>query len=199
MNMRSTQFKQRLDVLLSLLVLACGCSAKQTRIDLIAFDSAGAEQHHHAEFSRAWYRQSPGGLLELVMKTERASKIDPTQTITQIFYIKTFWNPQPGTTYVEATQINGQVEYAMLTPPTGVRYDGSGFLTYKFDRMSGKLVGEFESGTLAPRYRMGAAAEPFGPARFTGTIVAEENPGEVVNTLQMLQAKFSEKIVVNEK
>jgi hypothetical protein len=41
---------------------------------------------------------------------------------------------------------------------------------------------------------MGAAVEPFGPVRFTGTIVADERPGEVVNVLQHLQIEFSEKV-----
>jgi hypothetical protein len=181
-------------VLFTSLWVGAGCSKPHTRIELTSYDQSGQSQHHYAEFSRASYRQSPGGLIELVMQTERASKIDPTQTITQILYIKTFWNPRPGTTYVEATQIDGQVEYAMLTPPTGIRYDGSAFLTYHVDRNSHKFIGKFESGTLSPRYRMGAAVEPFGSVRFTGTIVAKENPGEVVNALQQLQIEFSDKI-----
>ncbi len=174
------------------LCVCSGCSPVRSRIDLTTFDDAGKSQHHYANFSRASYRRSPGGLLEVVMRAERASTKDPTQIITQVLYLKTFWNPQPGRTYVEATQINGRAEYAMLTPPTGVRYDGSAFLTGKIDQVTGDLIGHIESGTLEPRYRMGDAAEPFGPARFSGTLRAAERPGEVVNTLQMLDTKFKQ-------
>jgi len=38
---------------------------------------------------------------------------------------------------------------------------------------------------------MGNALEPFGPANFTGTFVAQEKPGDVVDTAQALEAQFN--------
>ena len=116
-------------VLLVSLLACAGCASKASRIDLTTYDDAGRAQQHYSYFQRASYHLSPGGLLEIVMRVERQSTIDPTQTITQILYLKTFWNPHPGVTYVEPSQINARVQYAMLTPPTGVRYDGAAFLT----------------------------------------------------------------------
>ncbi len=178
----------------SAIALATGCGAERTRVDIRTYDEAGQEQQHFSAFNHASYRLSPGGLLELVMRAERASTIDPTQTITQIVYLKTFWTPRPGTTYIEETQINARIRYALLTPPTGVRYDGAGFLTYKRDGSTGDLVCHLESATLAPRYRMGEAVEPFGSARLSGTVRATEDPRDVVTTLQMLDAQFREEI-----
>lgn len=184
--------RSRWFVILTLVVLA-GCAARQTRLDLITY-SGGQEEHHYAEFGRASYRTSPDGLLELVMKAERPSSIDPTQMITQIMYLKTFWTPRPGRTYAESTQINGSAQYALLTPPTGVRYDGAAFVSYKFEKQTGELIAQIESGTLTPRYQMGDAVEPFGPARFSGTVRAVENPREVVNTQHVLETMFSRPI-----
>jgi hypothetical protein len=174
------------------LASCAGCSPDRTRIELSTYDQAGQAEQHFSEFSRASFRQGAGGLIEVVMRSDRPSTLDPTQTITQILYIKSFWNPVPGTTYVEASQINSRIQYAMLTPPTGVRYDGGAFLTYHYDRASGDLIAKIESATLAPKYRLGDAVEPFGSSRLTGTIRAQENPRDVVSAAQLLETTFSE-------
>jgi len=171
-----------------------GCKGEETRIDLTTFDQNGQVQRHYAEFRRASYRLSGGGTLELVLRSERPSNIDPTQTITQIVYLKSFWTPRPGTTFAEASQINARVQYALITPPTGVRYDGGGFISYSLKRRTREIVGKIESGTLSPRLRMGDAVEPFGTARFTGTFCATENPRDVVTVVQMLESQFSQPI-----
>jgi hypothetical protein len=177
--------------------IACvaGCSPGRARVELVTYDEDAVARHHYADFDRAVYRQMPGGLVELAMRAERPSTLDPTQTITQVLLIRTFWNPQPARTWVEATQINGHVQFAMLTPPTGIRYDGSAFLTYRIrgDRMNAHV----ESASLAPRYRMGQAVEPFDTARFTGRLRAKENPAEVVRLAHMVEAQFREALVMD--
>ncbi len=175
-------------------LLVAGCGTSGGRLDLTTYNEQGRPQRHYTEFRRAFYRWGPGGTVDLVLRAERPSSVDPTQTITQVVYVKSFWSPRPGTTFVEATQINARVQYAMLTPPTGVRYDGAAFVSFKLDKHSGRLTGEFESGSLSPRLRMGDAVEPFGPARFTGTFSAEENPRDVVNAVQTLEGQFSKRI-----
>jgi len=184
---------QRWIVVLGVLAVL-GCTGGETRIDLTTFDKNGQARRHYAEFRRASYRLSGGGTLELVLRSERPSSIDPTQTITQVVYLKSFWTPRPGTTYAEASQINARVQYALITPPTGVRYDGGAFLSYSLKRRTREIVGKIESGTLSPRLRMGDAVEPFGAARFTGTFCATENPRDVVTAVQMLESQFSRPI-----
>ncbi|MGQ9649446.1 MAG: hypothetical protein ACUVXJ_05005 [Phycisphaerae bacterium] len=168
-----------------------GCSSQSTRIHLTTYDEAGREQHHYADFNRAAFLVNPSGLVELGMRVEQPSKLDPTQTITQLVHIKEVWKPVPGRTAVERTQINVQVRYAILTPPTGVRYDGAGFLYAKFKEGSTTISGEIESGRLAPSYRMAEAVLPFGVARISGTFRAVKNPGEVIEIARQLDLLFS--------
>lgn len=169
---------------------SAGCRTDTTRVDFVSYDDAMGAQHHHTEFTRACYRRSPNGTVEIVLRAESPSQVDPTQMITQVFHVREFWKPRLGTTYAEATQINAQVQYAVITPPTGVRYDGAAFLTYRIKKRTGVLTAEIESGNLSPRYRMGGAVMPFGPVRFTGTIVAIENGVDVVDAVQTLGALF---------
>jgi hypothetical protein len=180
----------------ALLVLLCaaggGCGGDDsTRIELTTQDAAGEPQIHYTRFERAAFQRMPGGGIRLALRTEQPSTIDPTQTITQILYVEELWNAIPGTTYVEPTQVNALVRYAILTPPTGVRYDGSAFLTYRKEKLSDGVKAAIESGKLLPRYRMGNASEPFGAARINGTIHAIEDPAMVVRIAQELENLFS--------
>jgi hypothetical protein len=175
----------------SLLAGLAGCSSQSTRIHLTTYDEAGREQHHYADFNRVAFLVNPSGLLELGMRVEQPSKLDPTQTITQLIHIKEVWKPVPGHTAVERTQINVQIRYAILTPPTGVRYDGAGFLYAKYKEGSTTISGEIESGRLAPSYRMADAVLPFGVARFSGPFRAVQNPGEVIEIARQLDLLFS--------
>lgn len=177
----------------ALLTVSPGCqpAPTSTRMELTTHDEAGRRQHHYTDFRQGSYRMTSSGLVELVLQTDRPSTIDPTQNIRQVLYVKTFWNPRPGRSTVEASQIDARVQFAMLTPPTGVRYDGSAFLTWRLDEKTGVLAGWIESGTLTPRFRMGNTTAPFGPANFTGSFIARERPGEVVDAAQMLEAQFN--------
>lgn len=181
-------------------VFLAGCDAsqaKQTRIELTTFDDDGNAQRHFADFTVACYRQSGSNRVEIVLRAEQPSRIDPRQTITQIVHIREFWNPRPGVTYADSSQRNVRIQYAVLTPPTGVRYDGAGFVTYRIDRGTGELTGRIEAANLRPAYRMGDAVAPFGPALITGTIRARHDPGRVVRAIPLLNAPFQSPIVTD--
>jgi hypothetical protein len=172
------------------LVALGGCSPTGNRLNLVTYDEAGKAKTHYTDFRRASFRQTSDGKIELVLHSQQASKVDPTQTIEQVVYLQTFWTPRPGTTYVDSTQVDTRIEYAIMTPPTGMRYDGGGFITYKIDKITKEAVGYLESGNLSPAYKMGDAVEPFGPARIYGRFRAKENGADVVNSLQMLGNQF---------
>jgi hypothetical protein len=175
------------------LLVGCG-GPKVTRIELQTYDENGSPSRHYTEFTRAWFKTLSDGRVELVLRSQQPSQVDPAQMITQLVHVQMFWNPRPGITYADESQINARIQYAILTPPTGVRYDGGAFVSYDIDRLTGEAVGRIESGDLTPKFRMGNAVEPFGPARITGTFRACENPGEVVNTHQMLESQFTQAI-----
>ncbi len=171
-----------------------GCAPKGTRINLVTYDEAGKASTHYTDFREASFRCQSDNRIEVVFRTQTPSRIDPTQTITQIVYLQTFWAPRYGVTYAESTQVNACIEYAILTPPTGVRYDGGAFVTYKIDPNTKQAVGYIETGDLEPTYKMGNAVEPFGPARISGTFRADDRAGDVVNLQQMLKTKFTQPI-----
>lgn len=182
--------------MVQLLVLAglaaiAGCGPKGTRMNLVTYNEAGQANAHYTDFAQAYFKRQSDGRIDLVFESCQPSRVDPTQMITQIVHVQSFWTPQPGRTYVESSQVNARMQYAILTPPTGLRYDGGGFVTYKIDKRTGEAVGYVESGDLAPAYRMGDAVEPFGPAKIYGHFRARENPGNVVDAIQQLRNQFT--------
>lgn len=176
------------------LALLSGCANEPSRMVLKAVDRAGVQESLSTEFRRCVYHRTAQGLIEVALKTEHPSTEDPTQTITQILYLRQIWNPRLGASFVDSTQVNARVEYAILSPPTGVRYDGSAFISYKIDKYTGELKGRIESGNLSPRYQMGDAIEPFPAARLTGTFRAVESPREVLNARQLIETRFTERL-----
>lgn len=177
---------------MAILLAMVGCGERRTRIEIDAYNPGSERQRFYGDFAEAWYRHTEGGRLEIVLRNTAPSSIDPTQDITQVMLVDIFWMPRPGTTAVESTQINAQMQYALLTPPTGVRYDGAGFVTWKFDKFSGDLVGEIESGTLLPHYRLGDAVEPFASARIAGKFRAEEQPARVIQARHEIETSFDQ-------
>jgi hypothetical protein len=186
-------------VVVGMVLLTAGCCHKAPRMNLTTYDECGQPQEQFTHFSQAVYRIIPGGPIEMVMETETPSSIDPAQSIRQVVYLKTFWYPQPGRTFVESTQMDATTIYAILTPPTGIRCDGSAMLTYKWNKKGEPIKAYIESGILTPKYRMGDAVEPFGPSRFTGTVTLYEDPGQVVKTLQNLETQFRDRMPPEKK
>jgi len=172
-------------------LIAVGCASEPMRVHLTTYDETGAAQEHYADFTRAYYTTGPNGLMAWALSTEQPSPDDPTQIVTQIVHIREIWKTRPGKTFANASQINAQVRYAILTPPTGVRYDGSAFITYKSKRFSDVQICEIEAGRLTPSKRMGDVTVPFGPARFNGTFEATENQATVAEAAQLIDALFS--------
>lgn len=170
----------------------CGCAPRKTHVEFETLGKNADAERFVGDFNMAFYRRLPGGKWAIVLRSERPSSVDPTQTITQLLYVRTFWKPIPGATDIEPSQINSKLYYAVLTPPTGVRFDGAAFVTAKVDPMTGELAGRIESGTLVPRYRMGDAVEPFESARLDGTFRAKEDPRAVIDVLQTIETNFGD-------
>jgi len=136
---------------ISLIFLLRGCGSGSSRVEITTFDEHGKGQLHFAEFIvvRIACRRVGIGGGDADGTAEHGRS---TANHHAGFVLQYILEPAAGTTYVEATQIDAQAEYALLTPPTGVRYDGSAFITWHLDRRKSTLRGKIESGTLAPRY-----------------------------------------------
>jgi hypothetical protein len=160
-----------------------GCGPPPNRIYIQTFDEPLAPKKYNTDFAEAYFGKAADGGLDILLRWKQPTQADPTQDIEQIVHAHAFWTPVLGTTRAEASMINATLRFMILTPPTGVEYDGAGFVTFKVDRTGNILDGRIESGELVPRQAVGGARKPFGPARISGRIQATQNRRQILRLL----------------
>jgi hypothetical protein len=118
-------------------------------------------------FDEALCSTDSRGEWDIVLHSLHPAQRDPRQSIEQILHLSLFWKPVPGTTYVESSQTNALMTYALLSGPTAISYEGAGFVYLTQDR-SGGISGRIESGTLSPTRRVGEPNDLLGTCKLTG-------------------------------
>jgi hypothetical protein len=167
-----------------LAVVLGGCAKTPNRIYVETFNDPLAPKKYNTDFTEAYYAKAADGGLDLLLRWKQPTKADPTQEMEQVIHAHAFWTPVLGTTRAEASMINATLRFMILTPPTGVGYEGAGFITFKIDPKQRILDGQIESGELVPKQSVGGAKKPFGPARISGTIRAIESRRQILRLLQ---------------
>lgn len=167
-----------------------GCTPLPNRIYIETFDDPLAPKKYTTDFAEAYFARAADGGLDVLLRWKQPTQADPTQDIEQIVHAHAFWTPVLGTTRAEASMLNATLRFMILTPPTGVEYDGAGFITFKLDRSGNILDGRIESGELTPRQTVGGAQKPFGPARISGQIQATQNRRQILRFLQEAELRL---------
>lgn len=153
------------------------------RVYVETFNEPLAPKKYSTDFTEAYFAKAADGGLDILLRWRRPTQADPTQEMEQIVHAHAFWVPVLGTTRAEASMLNATLRFMILTPPTGVGYQGAGFLTFTIDRSGDVLDGQIESGELTPRQVAGGAKTPFGPARISGKIHATRNRRQLLRIL----------------
>ncbi len=173
-----------------LIVVLAGCSNRTTELRIRSFRSDGTSTDLFERFDESYFSHDARGSLDLVLRSVRASRQDPTQVIRQIVHINAFWKPVPGRTFVESTQCNATICYLIGTGPVVISYEGAGFITFKLDWFKRKLTGQLESGELAPLRRVGRPRDLLGQAQITGRFAASRNKTRVLALLGGLRREL---------
>jgi hypothetical protein len=160
-----------------------GCGPQPNRIYVETFDEPLAPRRYTTDFTEAYFGRAADGGLDILLRWKQPTQADPTQDIEQIVHAHAFWTPVLGTTRAEASMLNATLRFMILTPPTGVDYQGAGFITFDIDRSGDILDGRIENGEVTPRQVAGGAAKPFGPARISGRIHATRNRRQILRLL----------------
>jgi len=158
------------------ITFATGCRPQVTRIRIQDFLDPGAPRALYQDFDEAYYHLDAADSLKLVLRREAPSRAIPTENITQIIRVETYWRPIPGTTYVESTMINAKLTYLIESGRTARLYEGNAFVSFKEDHQGEVLTGRIESANLKPAGQIGPAPTPFGQAHLEGTFRALRKP-----------------------
>jgi len=177
------------------IALASGCQRPQTNLmTIVSYRAADRPETFYQRFSQAWFRQVNRGEFEILMASdEPISAPGGGQVLRQELYAKVFWQPVPGKTFAESTQINTRFQYRLETvadqgsqvvagrPASSVYYRGAGFISLELDRTGAVLSGSIEQATFEPRDR----SQPGSLGKFIlhGPFSARRNNERIVDYL----------------
>jgi len=147
------------------LVLAGGC--QYNRLTLVNYADAEKPQTLEQAFSRSAFSKNAAGEYEILLQSSEPIAQGRDRVLKQSVYAATLWNPIPGKTYAESSQINARIIYLVEIAPepgsvvvseggkTILCYKGSGFISYALDRTGQTLTGRIEQALLAPAQKKG--------------------------------------------
>lgn len=141
----------------ALALLLGGCqSTPDNRVEVTDYRLDGVVARHFEDFEESLYSVSDDGLADIILRKTATHSQDPTQKITQIIHLQTFWKPHPTRTFANDSMINAKISYVMLRGSSGVSYDGGGFVDYRRKKKKSIIYGTIEGGELQPLRAIGS-------------------------------------------
>lgn len=174
----------------ALLLAVLGCRATTSRFQIIDHRADGTHDRYHETFPEGWYDTDGAGNLDLILRRSQPSENDPSQTITQMVYIRSIWRSIPGRTVAERTQINAAVSYVILNEGAGTTFEGAGSVFFEENRGREILRGELELATLRPMRRLDRGQPLFERAELAGEFVAARDRRRVIRLKNDIDRKF---------
>ena len=183
--MTKTVAAVRLLSALVLLLLTVGCAGNSTSLTV---QSRQNGQTYQQRFSKAYAGRSPRGDLDVVL-VQNAGPDRATRDVWQVMHVRVLWKPMKGVKLDNPTATNATIDWYVMggdetnpaQAPGLVAYTGAGFV--RVNKSGGLTKLEIRNATLRPTAREGGMADPIGPAKLQGTIVARTGSGEQVREL----------------
>jgi hypothetical protein len=177
-----------------LALLAGACTTPTNHVTVESLRRAERPELFVEQFSEGYYRTDEHGRWDIVLRSTRPMGTDARQTVEQVLHLRLFWKPVPGTTFVESSQTNAIITYALLSGPTAISYEGAGFVYLSNPGGRPPLTGRIESASLSPTRRTGEPADLFGPCRLTGELAARNNGARVTEILTDISQRLGPRL-----
>ncbi len=192
-------------IVLAVLVALCGCRKQETRFDIYSTGDRDNPELFTEFFEPGAFSISglnnwrivfemPEVMIQVEEPTAEGQSDgaagEPTVRnvpMAQYVQIEVFWQPLPGTTYAESSQINASIVYCLVTASDAISYEGAGFVYFSQSRDGETIEGRIESATLVPVRRAGSPRDIFGPCRLNAEFTAEKDAARVVSVVRRLQ------------
>lgn len=157
---------------------------------IIDHRQAGPDAVYVETFNECYYDADAEGNVDLVLRREHVKTDDPSQTVTQIVHVRSFWKSIPGTTVAHDQQINATVRYMILSGRAGASFQGAGSIFCDKNRSRSVLKGDLGLAYLSPRTRLNNGNILFERAEISGSFRALHDPRRVVRILNEMDELF---------
>ncbi|MCC7293179.1 MAG: hypothetical protein IT449_14055 [Phycisphaerales bacterium] len=157
---------------------------------IIDHRQAGPDAVYVETFNECYYDADAEGNVDVVLRREHVKTDDPSQTVTQIIHVRSFWKSIPGTTVAHDQQINATVRYMILSGRAGASFQGAGSIFCEKTRGRSVLEGDLGLAYLSPRTRLNNGNMLFERAEISGSFRARHDPRRVVRILNEMDELF---------
>ncbi len=173
-----------------LLLAATACAARTSTFEIVDYREPGEVRRFHETFDESFYAIDGQGNVDIVLIRSKPSRSIPPHTVTQVIHIRTVWRSIPGATVAHATQINGKINYHIVSGSRGATFEGAGSVFYKLNRQADRLTGRLDLAILRPKHRLAAGSALFKRAELTGKFHARLNPRRTIRIINEMACKF---------
>ncbi len=177
------------NALLALLVGA-GCAGQTSVFEIVDHRDSGPPKRYRETFDEAYYDLDGTGNVNIVLRRSEPSKSNPHADVTQVIHLRTVWRSIPGETVAERTQINGTVNYALLSGRIGATFEGAGSVFFRENKRRDALRGSLDLALLKPKRRLTAGSDIFKHAELSGKFHAVRDPRRVTRIVNDLNRLF---------
>lgn len=179
--------RSKISFVILLAALAAGCQYNQMR--LVNYVDPETPEVLTQNFNQVSFTEGGTGNYEILLQSSESITREGNKVLRQMVFITTLWNPIPGKTYAESSQINARVVYLVeiLDRPgatvttegkgTILCYKGTGFVSYQLDRTGRVMTGSIEQAYLEPMAKHGTRR--LGRFELSGDFQATKNHGAV--------------------
>jgi hypothetical protein len=167
--------------------LLSGCQVNQMK--LVNYANPENPENLTQNFNSVYFTETGTGGYEILLQSSEPIAREGNKVLRQMVFITTLWNPIPGKTYADESQINANVIYmveiferqgaAVTTEGSGtiLCYKGAGFVSYQIDRTGQTMTGTIEKAFLEPIQKRGT--RQLGRFELSGDFKAYKNRGAV--------------------
>ncbi len=159
--------RRRILILAAGLIAAAGmgCTMTSNRMRLVNYVQPNQPEELYQNFSQGTFTKNSFGEYELLLENTEPIAQGESRILRQAIYATTIWDPIPGRTYAESSQINAKIMYivdvdecedsTVISQKSGkvLCYRGSGFISYQIDRTGNVLTGTIENAMLQPTHK----------------------------------------------
>lgn len=177
-------------IISSSVLFLSACAVRESAFEITDYREPGVEETYRETFDEAYFDIDEHDNVDVVLRRCSPDEEHPSQTITQVIHIRSFWRSIPGTTVAHPTQINGTVRYHIVAGRLGATFEGTGSVFFEPDRSGDTLTGSLDLALLRPKRRLATGGDLFTKAQLTGHFRALRNPRKVVQLVNDMNRLF---------
>lgn len=167
-----------------------GCAAPKSVFRFEDHSVNAQPRVYVTEFDESFFDMDRAGNLMLVLRRTDEPPEQRGWPTEQVLVLRSVWEPVPGRTFAERTQINATATYAILSGRSGATYEGAGSIFFHRAGDGETMSGTVEHVVLKPRRKRTPDSVLFDHVVLSGQFHARRDRRETIRAANELHRVF---------